>query len=350
MKSVYVILKDLILNWKLHGLCISVSLIISCDITTEIEVDIPSKPPKLVINSTLVPSSIPGMKQLGIEISATTHIFDTSEYKPVTDATVLLFKNGEFVDTIKYVDTLQTRPGSYPVDYAPFSGPLPGDTYSIEVSAPGYEKVYANTTIPGKVEILDVSIIPVGFIDDSSVIIVGGRRMGGGIWSEVTITFADPPEIENYYEIVVAWYGRFYDSKSHFNLFTHESIITGESYYPSPMQPHLKHPRHLLFNDRSFNGEIKTLTFYYYPPQVWDGLHYISGHLMSLQLRNITAEYYYHKTTLLQSLNNQVEDVLYGMREPFNVFSNIENGHGIFAGFNEDIFQAMIEETIVGQP
>ena len=330
MKSVYVILKALILNWKLHGLCISVSLIISCEIITEIEVDIPSKPPKLVINSTLVPWSIPGTKQLGIEISGTTHIFDTSEYKPVTDATVLLFKNGEFVDTINYVDTLQNRP--YPVDYAPFSGPLPGDTYSIEVSAPGYEKVYAKTTIPEKVEILDASITPVGLIDDM-----------GGIWSEVTITFADPPQIENYYEIVVSGASNLY--QVYYYLFTHESVITGESYYPSPMQPHLKHPRHLLFNDHSFNGEIKTLSFYYSDPG-GIGTYYI----ISIQLRNITAEYYYHKTTLLQSLNNQEEDVLYGMREPLNVFTNIENGHGIFAGFNEDIFQARIERTKVDQP
>ncbi len=306
----------------------------SCDITTEIEVDIPSKPPKLVINSTLVPWSIPGMKQLGVEVSGTTHIFDTSEYKPVTDATVLLFKNGEFVDTLKYVGTSQS--GSYPVVYPPFNGPLPGDAYSIEVSAPGYEKVYAKTTIPEKVEILDVSIIPLGFIDDL-----------GGIWSEVTITFADPPEIENYYEIVVAYSGRFYDIESHFDLFTHESVITGESYYPSPKQPHLKHPKHFLFNDRSFNGDVKILNFYYNPPQGYDSLNYISDHILNLQLRNITAEYYYHKTTLLQSLNNQVEDMLYGMKEPFNVFTNVENGHGIFAGFNEDIIQARIERTKV---
>ena len=348
MKSVYVILKDLILSWKLHGICISVSLIISCEITSEIELDIPSKPPKLVINSNLVPWSIPGMKQLGIEISSTYHIFDTSEYKSVTDATVLLFKNGEFVDTIKYVDTLQNRP--YPVDYAPFSGPLPGDTYSIEVSAPGYEKVYAKTTIPEKVEILDVSITPVGLIDDSIEIIVGGRRLGGGIWSEVTITFADPPHIENYYEIVVSPIHSFYESKKFYTLFTNESIITGESYYPSPMELHLKNPRQLLFNDRSFNGDTRTISFYYFPPQGWYINSYIEYHIINIQLRNITAEYYYHKTTLLQSLNNQEEDVLYGMREPLNVFTNIENGHGIFAGFNEDIFQAQIEETIVEQP
>lgn len=330
MKSVHKTINALYLNWKLHGLCISVSLLFSCDITTEIEVDIPLKPPKLVINSTLVPWTIPGMKQLGIEVSSTTHIFDTSEYKPVTDATVLLFKNGEFVDTLKYVDTVRARPGSYPVDYPPFKGPLPGDTYSIEVSAPGYEKVYAKTTIPEKVEILDASITPVGLIDDM-----------GRIWSEVTITFADPPEIENYYEIVVSGATSLY--QVYYSLFTHESVITGESYYPSPMQPHLKNPTHLLFNDRSFNGEIKTLSFYYSDP---GGLS--DYYIISIQLRNITAEYYYHKTTLLQSLNNQEEDVLYGMREPLNIFTNIENGHGIFAGFNEDIFQALIER--IDQP
>ena len=329
-------LDENIFDLKPYVLCISLFFLNSCDITTEIEVDIPLKPPKLVINSTLVPSSIPGMKYLGIEITTTTHIFDTSEVKSVTDATVLLYKNGEFVDTLEY--NPKSESGLYPLGYGPFQGPQPGDTYSIEVYAPGYDKVYAQTIIPEKVEIQDVSIIPIGLIDDL-----------GGIWSEVTLTFTDPPENENYYEIVVAYYGRFYDSESHFTLFTNESIITGESYYPSPMELHLKRPKHLIFNDRSFDGETKTLSFYYYPPQIWASFHYISYHLMSLQLRNITAEYYYHKTTLLQSLNNQEEDVLYGMREPLNVFTNVENGHGVFAGFNEDIFQVLIEETIVDQ-
>lgn len=345
MKSVYVILKDLILNWKLYGLCISVPLLFSCDVITEIEVDIPLKSSKLVINSTLVPSTVPGMKYLGIEVTTTTHIFDTSEIKPVTDATVLLYKNGEFVDTLEY----ETESGLYPLGYGPFEGPLPGDVYSIDVSAPGYDKVYAQTAIPEKVEILDISITPVGLIDDSIEIIVRGRRLGGGIWSEVTITFADTPHIENYYEIVVSPIYSFYESKKLYTLFTNESIITGESYYPSPMELHLKNPRQLLFNDRSFNGDTRTISFYYFPPQGWYINPYISNHIINIQLRNITAEYYYHKTTLLQSLNHQEEDVLYGMREPLNVFTNIENGHGIFAGFNEDIFQVQIEEIIVDQ-
>jgi hypothetical protein len=96
-------LNENLFDLKPSVLWISLFFLNSCDVTMEIEVDIPSKPPKLVINSTLVPWSIPGMKQLGIDVSSTTHIFDTSEYNPVTDATVLLFKNGEFVDTLKYV-------------------------------------------------------------------------------------------------------------------------------------------------------------------------------------------------------------------------------------------------------
>ncbi len=333
------------INWKLHGLCISFSLLFSCNIITEIEVDIPLKPPKLVINSTLVPSSVPGMKYLGIEVTTTTHIFDTSEIKPVTDATVLFYKNGEYVDTLEY----ETKSGLYPLGYGPFKGPLPEDVYSIEVSAPGYDKVYAQTTIPEKVEILDISITPIGLIDDSNEIMQGGRRLGGGIWSEITITFADPPQNDNYYEIVVSPIYSFYESKEFYTLFTNESIITGESYYPSPMELHLKNPRQLLFNDRGFNGDNQTISFYYFPPQGWYINSYISNHIINIQLRNITAEYYYHKTTLLQSLNNQEEEILYGMREPLNVFTNIENGHGIFAGFNEDIFQALIEKTIVDQ-
>ncbi|MBW6479488.1 MAG: DUF4249 domain-containing protein [Bacteroidales bacterium] len=306
----------------------------SCGKELEIEIEIPANNPKLVVNSTLVPYSLPGGKYLGIELGSSTSIFDTVTHNSIIDASVLLFKNNDFKDTLQY----NPDNGLYSFGYGPFEGPSIGDKYTIEVFAEGYEQVWAETKIPEKVEIIEANIIPVAFINDH-----------GGVWSEVVLTFDDPGNINNYYEIVVVSdiSDYLYDPKKFSPLFSHESFITGESYYPSPLRFDLKEPKHLLFNDNSFNGEDVTLSFYYYPPQFMTAKRFVSHHIVSVQLRNITEEYYLFKTSFLQSLYNQKEDILYGMGEPLNVFSNIENGYGIFAGFNESIVQILIPETIV---
>jgi hypothetical protein len=311
------------------GFCFLLS---SCGKEMEIEIDIREKPASLVVNSTLVPFNVPIPKFLGIELSSSISIFDTISPSPIKNATVLLYKNNVFVDTLQY----NSNHKMYPLGYTkPFEGPLPGDIYEINILAEGFRQISAKTTIPEKVEIISFQIIPVAFIDEL-----------GGAWSEVILTFKDPPGISNYYEIVVGEID--FDPTGFFSLFSYEKIITEESYYPSTLRIDLKKPYYLLFNDSSFNGEEKTLSFYYYPPQFGDNIErYISRHLGNIQLKNVSEEYYFFKTSYLQGLYNQKENALYGMGEPMNVFTNIENGYGVFAGYNDNIVQFAVDETLI---
>ncbi len=303
----------------------------SCGKELELEINVPDKPKSLVVNSTLVPFNLPIPKYLGIELTNSQSIFDTLNPPSVNNATVLLYKNNSFVDTLSY-DSISKM---YPLGYQePFHGPLPGDTYQINIVADGFRQISARTTIPGKVEIISFQIIPAGFIDDL-----------GGAWSEIVLTFNDPPEKTNYYEIVVGTID--FDPRDYYSLFSYEKVITEESYYPSPLRIDLKKPHYLLFKDSSFNGEEKTLSFYYDPPQFMTDKRYISRHLGNIQLKNVSEEYYRFKTSYIQGLYDQEEDFLYGMGEPMNVYSNINNGYGIFAGYNDCIVQFEVEETLI---
>ncbi len=111
-----------------------------------------------------------------------------------------------------------------------------------------------------------------------------------------------------------------------------------------------REPRFLLFNDKLINGKEHTLQIYYTPPQRYeDGNRYISKHYISIHLRNVTEDYYKFKTSMLQHLYNNEENILYGMGEPINAQSNINNGYGLFAGFNNDIVSFLIPEQIINQ-
>ncbi len=52
---------------------------------------------------------------------------------------------------------------------------------------------------------------------------------------------------------------------------------------------------------------------------------------------------------MIQHLYENTEDVLYGMAEPLNVYSNIENGYGLFAGFNHHIVTLHIPGQIINE-
>jgi hypothetical protein len=306
---------------------------ISCE--KEVSIPIPEKEPKLVVDATLVPYSLPNAKYLGVNVTSSRHIFDSTTDTQITDATVLLYKNSVFVDTLKY--SSENDVNFFPLGYGAMDGPKAGETFQIKVSSPGYEAVNAETFIPNYIEILDLSIDRVAFFDDENL-----------VYSKLTLTFHDPVDEINFYEIVASGIGYEYIPENYYRLTTYEPIITGESHYPPSIRFDLKKPKYLLFKDNTINGQEIEMDFYFFARQInTAGTILLLPDIISIQLRNLTEEYYNYRSTLLQSSYNLQEDILYGMGEPLNVYSNVENGYGIFAGYNNSIKTLELDELDV---
>lgn len=307
-------------------------LLFSC--TKEVEIEIPHEKPKIVAYSTIVPYTPPCPKQPGINLQSSMHIFDHSS-GIINDAIVLYFENGILKDTLKYIETQDI----YGMADSTSDYPIAGNSYSIRVQKDGYESITASTTIPSKVIISDTSIVPISYFDDT-----------GTVYSEISVTFTDPADEINFYEICVSGYAYIYESfNNYYELSTYDNIITSESYYPSILSFDVNKPKCLLFNDKSINGSEYTLRVYYCPPQGEGEYRCISNHYISVHLRNVSYEYYKFKTSMIQHLNNKEEDILYGMGEPINIISNINNGYGLFAGFNNDIVSLFVPELIINE-
>ena len=305
--------------------------LVACE--QEMEVDIPETPPKIMINSTLVPYLPPHGKYLGVELRGSRHIFDSTSNTLITNAMVLLYRDSIFMDTLKYEEDAQF----YPLEFPPLDGPNAGESYQISVSAPGYTSVYAQTTIPKKIEIDAVAIDRIAFEDED-----------GGIYSKITLTFNDPIDHNNYYEVVLSTLGAEHSPDDYRRLTTYEPYIVSEIHYPPITNVDLRKPKYLLFNDKSFNGNKVELSFYYYANQViYAGVKKLANVQISVQLRNVTKEYYDFRSTFLYNTFNQVENMIYGTGEPMNVYSNVENGYGIFAGYNNSIVTLQLNELIV---
>lgn len=307
-------------------------LLFSC--TKEVEIQIPQEKPKIVAYSTIVPFTLPTPKPLGIKLQSSLHIFNNSQSK-INDAIVIYFENGVLKDTLKYIDSLDMYGISNNIsDY-----PIIGNTYSVQIYKDGFDMITSKTKIPSKVVISDTAIVPISSIDET-----------GNVFSEISVSFKDPAEEINFYEIAVSDIAFFYDSSNYFyELSTHDNIITSESYYPSLVRFDVDKPQYLLFNDKSINGKEYTIRVYYNPPQREDANRYIANHYINIHLRNVTEDYYKFKTSMIQHLYNNEEDILYGMGEPINIISNINNGYGLFAGFNNDVVSFFIPEQVINE-
>ena len=69
----------------------------------------------------------------------------------------------------------------------------------------------------------------------------------------------------------------------------------------------------------------------------------IMSHKLYLQLNSTTETYYKYKCSLIKHEYSQETDVLYGIGEPVQVFTNVADGFGVFAGYQFDIDTLRIE-------
>lgn len=186
----------------------------------------------------------------------------------------------------------------------------PTTTYSIELLSDSEERIVASDSLPEKPQFHVVDFRPkVGF--DSE----------GYEFSEITIEVVDiNPVAGDYYELsVVSSHSQLGLVKNY--VWSNDVIITDEGdadfYYYN-----------LLFSDKLFNGQRVILKcFIGYDDS--DEEAYVC-------LRSISPSYYRYKKSIMRHFANQEGDVWTGSGNPVNVYSNVEGGYGIFAGFQED--------------
>ena len=298
--------------------------------TKDINIDILEKKYQLVINSTIAPFTLPNPKTVYAKISKSIHIFDTTLNTEIPNAQVYFYCDGLLTDTLTFIDSI----GLYVINK--FWFPQEEKEYSIKVEHSDYKTASASSIIPQKVVINDTIVTPMVIITED-----------GDVFNEVSLTFTDPADIVNYYEIALSGANiDFVNTENFFRLTTSDKLITKESYYPPLERFDIKKPKYLLFNDKTINGKKHTLRFSYSAPHTFDGIdgNYMNSHFITVHLRSITKEYYLFKTTLIQHTNNQITDILYGSKEPDNVFSNIKNGYGLFSGFSYDLGTMYIKQ------
>lgn len=274
--------------------------------TKEIEFDAQDIAPRIVVNSLFTNDSI-----WAAHISRSVGVLETTSYTTIDDANVNIFDaNANLVTTLTHQGNgLYTSPTGLT--------PQANQSYTIEASASGYESVNASNSIPSAVPIYQLDTVTSTNSDGETIL-------------EATITFQDPPNISNYYMLEVFVTGMYYNEWEQDSIEIREPLqiscddINVETVNRFNFGGFENTYLYLMLKDQNFDGENYSLTF--------SVINYAELKDMDLfgeiRLVNTSEEYFNY----LKSFNMYQRTINNPFATPVQVYSNVNNGMGIFAG------------------
>jgi hypothetical protein len=229
---------------------------------------------------------------------------DTNQLKLVNDASVLLYVDGEYKETLARIEE-----GLY--ESSVVVEPL--KTYRCEVTIRGFETVTCEDSIPEIPMLYDIIHIN-----------KAGKDEEGTSYPAIKFTFTNNPDEKQYFEVAI----RLINNRQEF-LATLETItdpvLLGEGL---PIT---------LFSNDLISGTSYTMTINYTTGGA--GSSGSSGmrtslYPMIIELRSVSYAYYQYVRQLFLYDRGRFPEFMAGSITAFPLYSDVEGGYGIFAGYS----------------
>ncbi|MEJ7779019.1 MAG: DUF4249 domain-containing protein [Daejeonella sp.] len=269
------------------GLVLTLFVLTAC--TKEIELNFPEHGSALVLNGVFNPDSI-----FSVELSSNRPISSNADFAAVLNASVMLFRDGNYL-----TDLTHSKDGIYRASIKPESL----KKYEIRVRAPGFANISAHSTVPASPVVSEVK---------SSLAHDPNEPAPGVIMS---LILSDPPAEENFYSVQAYTFDK--DFKG--NIFQRDLSIE----IISPIEEDFSRNSRLFFSDKLFEGRTLNLSLH---------LSTVSPKNAYLRIAQVSREYYMYGKTY--DMHHQTDINI--SQNP--VSNNIENGMGVFAGYNAVTF------------
>ncbi len=300
--------------------------IIGCE--TVIDVDLPEHEPELVLNSYFGTDTT-----FIVTLHESKSILDASnDFKVVQVATIQLYAEGQLIGTFTETETESeygTKFGSYVLDHYPEAGV----NYSVVASKSGFRTVEAQDIIP--LEKTNPSIE--NFKDVSDGEYYGERKY------HLTYSLNDPPG-EDFYEVFVYVEEPIYEHYMDDDTFYYyqNGYEKNRIYYEdigAELNEFEDHSvDYTLFSDELFDGRKYTHTIeatIYKHSKNKD-----STIKLYLEVKHVSEAYFLYKKSFGLQENSDGNP----FAEPAPVYSNIESGLGIFAGYGVETIYFEFDE------
>ena len=269
--------------------------------------DLQSEETKLVINSVISPDSV-----FTVNVSKTSNIFDDESLNNlpfINDAEVKVYEDGDFLFNLDFDEH-----GYYFRDYYPETG----KKYTVEVLQKDYKTISSTTVIPEAVKVKSFDTITEEWSDEYQA-----------YYLSTSFKYDDPEDVENFYMLR----GEAFSEDSDGNIYNLKLDFAvpevDESLYDISWG-------NLLWSDRLIDGMNITVKFYFF---FWS---YVDDGTGDKELGQIKFRFYFTSVSkdyylYLKSVNLYYETVdTDPFMEPVIIYSNVENGYGVFGSFSTD--------------
>jgi len=279
--------------------------------------DLKAKESKLVLNAAISPDST-----FTVNLSRTFNIFDDESSKnlPFVDgAKMRLFENGT------YLFDLENQSYGY-YSKADFY-PEKENAYTVDAAMEGFKSIESKAVIPETVPITDFDTLIVRLTDDP--------YYGNQTQYVALLTYQDPAGVSNQYQLVCKIGQKDDDGKLNWEGNSVYVPDVDDSFYDRSWGE-------LLWNDKYSDGKEVEIRFVFYSmyPQFDEGLRETDTVYFRFSFQSVNQDYY----TYLKSIGQYLESG--GGEDPFSepvvIYSNVKNGYGIFAGYDQDTASAKI--------
>jgi hypothetical protein len=203
-----------------------------------------------------------------------------------------------------------------------------GKSYSCEVSLPGFIIAYASDTLP-----LPTTVTNIIHTDDA------GLDEEGLTYPALTFTLANDPGHTSYYEVCI-------------HLLEHG--ITADASLIHPDDPVILNEGLpiAVFSNELMNDTSYTMKLNYTSGQAGSlngGPMHTTLFPLLLEVRSISYDLYRYVKQISLYETSRYPDIVGGVVTTFPLYSNVENGYGIVAGYSAFISDTIFPESIAGQ-
>ncbi len=294
----------------------------------EIFIDIPTDNDKIAVSCFLSPDST-----VQIYIEKVNSLYDTA-ITDLSNTLCILYETNTQIDTLQYYGN-----ELFLSDYQPITE----KEYQIKIYY-SEQEVTAQTQIPQPAQITNITQKDFS-VPDNQNDFNGDEVLP---FCRLSITLNDNADEQNFYELSIIL-KRFWDDSTYVyvqnaNIFSYDEIIKNENILDYE-------PQKIVFSDTLFNGQKTTINFLYHPSwlmQSSDGTSNIftyGKYRLIYSLKTISKEMYFYRKSLIKHIYNQQTDNIEILGDPVQMYSNVNNGYGIFASFNEIRDTIFIDET-----
>ncbi|MFA9388229.1 MAG: DUF4249 domain-containing protein [Prolixibacteraceae bacterium] len=236
---------------------------------------------------------------------------DTSEIKNVNNADVQLLVNGNFIEKMAYLSE-----GNYTSHVLIESG----KEYECIITIPGLDTVRCKQYIPKVSPIINIEHIDTSGFDEE-----------GHPYAAFELTFSNDQDLDNYYELVLYKLSLDRETNAYTSYWSSWMIQVED---PVFLNEGIEKP---VFSDELISDSTYTIHYNYYRHfNTWKcGDNGCTAYSQPeiVELRSVSEAYYLYKKQLdLYELGRYTG--FEGTLATFPLYSNIENGYGIFAGYS----------------